>query len=318
MKKRNVIIVMSLLIVLAWACESALGGTIIPGEYYTWGISNDVLSDSIPDGSIITEAELTIHNVTNIADNEDGALYIHLLDNPPLGFVSNNDYGSGDFFESQGILLTPVYHDQTAGTEERVYIFSALNDEFSPLWNIFNPDNPNMAGFSSALLQLIDYAGNGTPFGFGFDPNGVDGYDFDQITLDLTVESFEGTYVQSPLTFTTTGQAGLIGYWAMDDNIDDTIVLDSSGNEYHGTAQYNTSVLHQTGIIDGALDFDGANDYINCGNSTDFDITDAITISAWVKFDTLSTNYQTIVAKRGPGPVANYAVRTGALGAQDE
>jgi len=141
MKKRNIIIAMSLLIVLAWAYESALGGTIIPGEYYTWGISNDsndiLLSDSIPEGSIVTEAVLTIHNVTNIADNENDALYIHLLDNPPSGFVYNSDHGSGDFFENQGILLAPVYHDQTAGTEDLIYTFSALNDVSSRVWDIF-------------------------------------------------------------------------------------------------------------------------------------------------------------------------------------
>ena len=188
MKKRNVIIAMSLLIVLAWACGSALGGTIIPSEYYTWGISNDILSDSIPEGSIVTEAVLTIHNVTNITDNEDDALYIHLLDNPPLGFVSNNDHGSGDFFENQGVLLGPIYHDQTAGTEDLVYTLGNLNDESSSVWDIFGPDfelelaDGTSVAYSSAVLELIDYAGNGTPFCFGFDPNGFDDYEFDQIS----------------------------------------------------------------------------------------------------------------------------------------
>ena len=31
------------------------------------------------------------------------------------------------------------------------------------------------------------------------------------------------------------------------------------------------------------LQFDGVNDYVNCGNDPSLDITDAITIEAWVK-----------------------------------
>jgi hypothetical protein len=53
------------------------------------------------------------------------------------------------------------------------------------------------------LLQLIDYAGNGTPFGFGFDPNGISSYVFDKITLELTINSFRGPVSSYLMTFTT-------------------------------------------------------------------------------------------------------------------
>ena len=124
-----------LIAIITCICPSTLGATIGPDFYYTWGINNNEVT--IPEGSIITEAVLTINNITNTSDNSDDALYIHLLDNPTLGFVSTADNGDGDFFEDNGILLTPVYQDQTSGTQNLVYTFSDLNDADSLLWNIF-------------------------------------------------------------------------------------------------------------------------------------------------------------------------------------
>jgi hypothetical protein len=71
--------------------------------------------------------------------------------------------------------------------------------------------------------------------------------------------------------------------WTMDDNADNAIVLDGSVYANHGTAQQNTSVLHTTGIVDGALTFNGTSDYINSGDSSVFDIIDEISIAAWIK-----------------------------------
>jgi len=45
----------------------------------------------------------------------------------------------------------------------------------------------------------------------------------------------------------------LIGHWTMDDDAEDTTVLDSSSNGNDGSAQQNTSILHTAGQIDGAL-----------------------------------------------------------------
>lgn len=45
------------------------------------------------------------------------------------------------------------------------------------------------------------------------------------------------------------------------------------------------------------LDFDGKDDYVYFENSDSLEITDSVTISAWVKPDELKDNHQTIVAK---------------------
>ncbi|RKY12273.1 MAG: hypothetical protein DRP65_01765 [Planctomycetota bacterium] len=324
MKKKNSFTFALLVLFAMVPCFGmrALGGTIRSGRCYTWGISTDTVA--IPAGSVITEAVLTIHNLSSSSDNPNDSLDIYLLDEPQVGFVENTEDG-GSPFEEQGVRMMQAHHEQSQGEQDVAYTFSELTVESSPLWEhfgyplVFGPDG-QMVIESSLVLDLIDYAGSGTSFGFGFYPNGNVDYNFDQITLELTIESFEGPVEQSSLILTTTDESGLIGHWTMDDNAASTVVIDSSGNNNDGLALYNTSVLHQTGIIGGALDFDGTNDYIDCGNSVDFNITDAITISAWVKFDTVAVNHQTIVAKRGAiaDQVANYVLRTGPNANQDQ
>ena len=201
MKRLTVVQVLPLLLATILAtCVPAFGMQINAGQSYTWGINNTSLT--IRQGYIITEAVLTIHGIGNINENDSDSLKVYLLDNMPLGF-SASDSTKYNTFEKQGLLLEPVYHDLVAGYEDLIYTFSDLNDESSILWNIFNPDNPSMTGYSSLLLQLIDYAGNGTGFGFGFDPNGISTYIFEEITLDLMVESFRDQADQYLITLAT-------------------------------------------------------------------------------------------------------------------
>jgi hypothetical protein len=199
MKRQNLFVRVKLFLFVTFLCIYApvFGGQIGPTRPNIWGISNTSLT--IPQGSIITEAVLTIRNITNLSENGSDTLYIRLMDDPPLGFQSVDN----NIEHNTGVLLIPPYHDLTAGDEDLTYTFSDLNDESSALWNVFNHEDPSMTGYSSLLLQLIDYAGNGTPFGFAFDPNGISAYTFEEITLDLMVESFRDQVDQYIITFST-------------------------------------------------------------------------------------------------------------------
>jgi len=138
-----------------------------------------------------------------------------------------------------------------------------------------------------------------------YDTNNLD-------SIDISV----GKYSESDYIFNVVGgSSGLVAHWKMDDNAANTTVTDSSGKGNHGTARRNTSVLSTPGKIDGALTFNGSSDYINCGNNSSLDITGSISISGWVRFDSLSSRYQTIVAKRGSETniISNYALRTGSI-----
>ena len=82
--------------------------------------------------------------------------------------------------------------------------------------------------------------------------------------------------------------SGLVSYWKLDDNAANTTVTDSQGTQ-NGVATANTSVLHATGKLGGAFDFDNQyaveiadNDAYSFGNGTD----DApFSIAAWVYAD---------------------------------
>ncbi|MHC4740235.1 MAG: PKD domain-containing protein, partial [Planctomycetota bacterium] len=135
-------------------------------------------------------------------------------------------------------------------------------------------------------------------------------------TIILTVTDSDGSTDTDTVVITVESPSnGLLSHWKLDDNLNNTIVVDSSVNNNNGTAQRNTSELSTTSKIGSVFTFNGSSDYIDCGNDTSLNITGSLSISAWVKFDTLLMNFQTIVAKRGapPDKVSNYALRTGAL-----
>ncbi len=77
------------------------------------------------------------------------------------------------------------------------------------------------------------------------------------------------------------GDAGsLVGYWSFDD-IQGTTVPDQSGTGNDGTI--NGAPVSIEGPFGGALQLDGLSDYVDCGNAESLNITDKLTISAWVR-----------------------------------
>ena len=187
-----------------WTAQSARAESLLAAEYYTWGIdSNDL---SIPEGSIITEAVLKVHDVTRAGNSQNGLLHIHLLDNIPSGFVANDNQTPADIFAGRGPLLTPVYRGTPQVTEDLVYTFGQIDDPSSSIWEIFQSPFvfqlvDSTVTYSSTLLNLIDYAGAGTSFGIGIDPNGMDDYTFDGISLEIAIAAYEGAAETSVLTF---------------------------------------------------------------------------------------------------------------------
>lgn len=125
-----------------------------------------------------------------------------------------------------------------------------------------------------------------------------------------------GSY-SSPTGYATTNSAtpdittGLVSRWPLDGNTNDVI------GSYDGTLQNfpgDPSGNWVSGQIGGGLDFDGSNDYLSLGDINEIDGADELTISAWVKFDTLQ-DYSTIFLK-GSGNTAT-GMQTGATGDGD-
>ena len=102
----------------------------------------------------------------------------------------------------------------------------------------------------------------------------------------------DGSVVTGELWSFNTGR--LVAWWKLDDGSGD-IAVDSSGNGHNGTLLGDTSWVD--GIDGGALAFDGDGDYVDISKDPNFDITQQITVSAWIKVSAFDGDWQAIVAK---------------------
>lgn len=81
---------------------------------------------------------------------------------------------------------------------------------------------------------------------------------------------------------------GLIGYWSFDEG-SGSVATDTSGYGNNGTLQGGPTWV--TGKIGKALQFDGVDDYIDCGAGTSLHLDgNSFTIAAWIKLDQISRN----------------------------
>jgi hypothetical protein len=94
--------------------------------------------------------------------------------------------------------------------------------------------------------------------------------------------------------FDANTDSSLVGWWKLDET-SGTIAADSSGKGNNGTVRGARWI---SGKIDGALQFDGVDDYVNCGNSASLNITGQVTLAAWVKTnDSGNSQYNPYVSK---------------------
>jgi hypothetical protein len=75
-----------------------------------------------------------------------------------------------------------------------------------------------------------------------------------------------------------------------------TTTKDATQNGNNGTLVNGTTWVD--GKFGKCLSFDGVDDYVNCGNTVSLNPTDAITVVAWVKYNSVS-GLQEIVRKEG-------------------
>ncbi len=85
----------------------------------------------------------------------------------------------------------------------------------------------------------------------------------------------------------------LCGSWEFDDG-SGTIAADSSGKGNNGNL---TGALWVDGRVGKALELNGSSDYVNCGNDTSLEITQEISIEAWVKPDIRNSHH--VIACKG-------------------
>ncbi len=88
-------------------------------------------------------------------------------------------------------------------------------------------------------------------------------------------------------------QDGLVAWWDFDGG-EGLVLRDSSGNANHGKICGAKWVECGTGY---ALQFDGVDDYVDCGNGTSLDIRGPVTLAAWVRPATDTVKEPGIVGK---------------------
>ena len=93
--------------------------------------------------------------------------------------------------------------------------------------------------------------------------------------------------------FAVAQQLGPVGYWNFNE-AQGQILRDSSGHDNHGRIHGAQWVKSGTGH---ALQFDGVDDHVDCGNHASLDIRGPVTLSAWVCPTTASAQEPGIVGK---------------------
>jgi len=84
----------------------------------------------------------------------------------------------------------------------------------------------------------------------------------------------------------------MVSYWRLDEG--SGIITSDSVNDNDGIIYGATWI---TGQVGSALSFDGIYDYVDCGAGADLDITDAITVEAWVRLSADSIGQEIIIDK---------------------
>jgi hypothetical protein len=119
----------------------------------------------------------------------------------------------------------------------------------------------------------------------------------------MTARSFNGlidgmvlyNYVRTPAQIAWDYNRGKpVGWWKLDEG-EGISAYDSSGNGNTGTL---TNLDPSNDWVDGkfgkALDFDGSDDYVETSASTIFDVGTTVSMTAWIKRDTNSHNWESI------------------------
>jgi predicted ribosomally synthesized peptide with SipW-like signal peptide len=102
-------------------------------------------------------------------------------------------------------------------------------------------------------------------------------------------------------------RSGLVGHYPLD-SVGDGVADDISGNDNDGTVQGGVSPV--AGQVGDAGSFDGVDDHVTVPDDPSLDLTDAVTLAAWVKPSSSQDDYARIIS-REQGGVGNRQYNLG-------
>ena len=243
----------------------------------TWNLDENVMPGDSDGETVDVENTGTLDgflhiNFTNLLNNDVTCTEPELLE--------ESDCNSDNIGELAENLFITVYFDNDNSTD------------FSNGDTLIYRGMVNNTTTSILQAKLVDselLAGNKENFRIDWEIDGVveNEVQSDSVQFDIPFE-----LTQNPKTV----MDGLVGYWTLNEK--GNTAYDLSGNNNDGTIHGATLT---NGVSGGALSFDGNGDYVDCGSDSSLNITDEITIEAWVKLNGWppANDYANIVGKTG-------------------
>ena len=195
---------------------------------------------------------------------DDGVEVFIDADNSKSDSYGNNDYQY--FFEwaDENPGMGEFKHDRTAGVE-----FAVARTE---------------RGYQAEIKIPWSTLGTKPSAGakIGLDVHVNDDDDGGDRDSKVTWRGKEDNAWQTPQALGTANLLGTIAWLKLDEG-EGGNASDSSGNNNDGALVGDPKWLPSGGKLGGALQFDGIDDYVDCGRDASLDITNEITIAAWVK-----------------------------------
>ena len=153
------------------------------------------------------------------------------------------------------------------------------------------------------MLNAFRIAINGSLSQFNMVDGIADEYE-DESGID-TVNSTNEDYDATNDYYSPTSVGADFLHYKMNDNLATTNVIDTSGNDIHGTASANTSTLSVTGKINEGFEFTGTETVTFSDTGFPSGTSDK-TISFWFKTSTNDAVYRTIFFYGKPGTTGHY------------
>jgi len=267
---------------------------------------------------------------TSVATDEQKAL------NPPVWLMMVRQFPMiNAYYSSDGVTWTPMsWNPQVLPMAPNVYIGLAVTSHSgenvyaeATISNIYGSGGVDKGPFTSTeigmsganspepLYMVLEDAAGATAVVRNPDPSAAQKIDWTDWSIHIGRSDIDLTAVRSisiaigNMDNPAPGGTGVItvgslrlypnvkpvALWKLDDG-DGTTAVDSSSNGNDGTL--NGDPQWVAGMLDGALEFDGVDDYVDCGNPTVLDFgTGDFTVSAWIQMT--ATERGTVYAKGG-------------------
>jgi len=111
---------------------------------------------------------------------------------------------------------------------------------------------------------------------------------FGLLFFGMTVKAWADAPRQG-ITAVAPSPAGLVAHYEFEGDAKD------SARTNHGTEYGNPT--YGAGVFGQAINLDGDGDYVNCGNKSSFELTNQITVAAWITVNTFDKKYQAVITK---------------------